>query len=200
MHIVCLDLEGVLFPEVWIAFAEKTRIEELRLTTRDISDYSVLMQHRIKVLREHNLKLTDIQDVISCMKPLEGAVDFLNTLREKTQVIILSDTFTQFAKPIMEMLGWPTIFCNELEIDHDGYVCGFKLRQEDGKKQAVRALKSLNYKVYASGDSYNDTTMLAEADRGFFFRPPEKIISEFPDFPVAREYDELLNLLKPYIS
>lgn len=200
MHIVCLDLEGVLFPEVWIAFAEKTKIDELKLTTRDISDYSVLMQHRIKVLREHDLKLPDIQEVIASMRPLEGALDFLNELRRKTQVIILSDTFTQFAAPIMEMLSWPTIFCNELVTDADGYITGFKLRQEDGKKKAVIALKSLNYRVYAAGDSYNDTTMLREADQGFFFRPPEKITGEFPELPVAREYSELLQLLEPYLK
>ena len=192
MNIICLDLEGVLVPEIWIAFSKETGIKELSLTTRDISDYDVLMNKRIGILEEHGLKLKDIQNVIGRMSPLEGAQEFLDTIREKTQVIILSDTFTEFAKPLMKKLKWPVLFCNNLEISAEGSVTGYKLRQKNGKYKAVKALKSIGYGIIAAGDSYNDVTMLKEADHGIFFRPPEGIIREFPDIPVTETYKELL--------
>jgi phosphoserine/homoserine phosphotransferase len=192
MFVVCLDLEGVLVPEIWINVAEHTGIKELRLTTRDISDYDELMKRRIGILDQHNLKLQDIQSVIATMDPLEGAAEFMEELRSRTQVIILSDTFTQFAKPLMKKLGWPTLFCNYLVTDADGRITDYKLRQQDGKRHAVKALKSINFDVIASGDSYNDVTMLQTADAGIFFRPPETITAEFPQFPVTRTHVELL--------
>ena len=192
MHVVCLDLEGVLVPEIWINFSKDTGIEELKLTTRDIPDYDVLMKKRLGILKEHGLKLQDIQKVIEGMDPLEGALDFLDCLREKTQVILLSDTFIQFAEPLMKKLSRPTLFCNSLVIDKDGNVADYTLRQKDGKKHAVAALKSIGFTVIAAGDSYNDTTMLKEADAGIFFRPPETITSEFPRFPVTHEYADLM--------
>jgi len=192
MHIVCLDLEGVLVPEIWINVSKTTGIEELKLTTRDISDYDVLMKKRLGILKEHSLTLKDIQKVIGTMDPLEGALDFLNQLREKTQVIILSDTFTQFASPLMKKLGWPTLFCNTLIIDENDAVADYQLRQKDGKKHAVEALKSLSFSVIAAGDSYNDVSMLKQADAGIFFRPPQTIAKEFPEFPVTTTYDQLM--------
>lgn len=189
--IACLDLEGVLVPEIWIAFAEKTGIETLRLTTRDIPDYDRLMRGRLKILDEHNLKLADIQQVIRGIQPLEGAGDFLNWLRSEFQVIILSDTFNEFAAPLMEKLGYPALFCNSLEVNGDGRITGYRLRQNDGKTKAVAALKSLNFPVLAAGDSYNDTGMLQEADAGILFRPPQNVIDEFPQYPVTQTYDEL---------
>ncbi|AEJ62480.1 phosphoserine phosphatase/homoserine phosphotransferase bifunctional protein [Spirochaeta thermophila DSM 6578] len=200
MHMVCLDLEGVLFPEIWIAVAETTGIADLKLTTRDVSDYDVLMKHRISVLREHGLRLPDIQRIISSMRPLEGAPEFLEALRERTQVIVLSDTFTEFARPVMRMLGWPTIFCNELVVDEEGFISGYRLRQEDGKRRAVEALRGLNFDVYAAGDSYNDLSMLKAASRGFLFRPPERIAREHPELEVAASYEELLRFLDPYLG
>ncbi|CAN2043788.1 Phosphoserine phosphatase ThrH [Candidatus Magnetomoraceae bacterium gMMP-1] len=199
MNIVCCDLEGVFVPEIWINVAEKTGIEELRLTTRDISDYDVLMKKRLKILEDNNLKLQDIQNIIAKIDPLEGALEFLNWLRSKTQVIIVSDTFLQFAGPLMEKLGQPTLFCNSLEVEDDGRVSGYKLRQNDGKRHVVKALKSLNFKVIAMGDSYNDVTMLKEADKGFLFCPPDNVIQEFPEFPVVRKYDELKSYLQELI-
>ena len=197
MNIVCLDLEGVLTPEIWINVSKKTGIEELKLTTRDISDYDVLMNKRIEILEEHGLTLGDIQDVIAGMEPLEGAGDFMEELRATTQVIILSDTFTQFAQPLMKKLGWPTLFCNELAISRDNRITGYTLRQKDGKKKAVIALRSIGYTITAAGDSYNDLTMLQEAEYGVLFRPPESIISEHTEFPVARTHDELkVHILK----
>jgi phosphoserine/homoserine phosphotransferase len=192
MHIICLDLEGVLVPEIWINVAEHTGIEDLRLTTRDISDYDKLMKYRIDILEKHNLKLKDIQRVIGEMDPLPGAREFLDSLREKAQVIILSDTFTQFAKPLMRKLGWPTLFCNSLVIDAQDNIIDYTLRQNDGKKHAVGALRSLNFSIIACGDSYNDVTMLQSADNGIFFRPPEKILEEFPQFPVVQSHADLL--------
>jgi phosphoserine / homoserine phosphotransferase len=192
MHVVCLDLEGVLVPEIWINVSKTTGIDELKLTTRDISDYDVLMKKRIEILKEHNLKLKDIQDVIGTMDPLEGALGFLNSLRSKTQVIILSDTFTQFAQPLMKKLQWPTLFCNTLIIDEENSVIDYQLRQKDGKKHAVKALQSIGFSVIAAGDSYNDVTMLQAGDKGIFFRPPESITSEFPEFPVTETYAELM--------
>ncbi|MFZ1866143.1 MAG: bifunctional phosphoserine phosphatase/homoserine phosphotransferase ThrH [Polyangiales bacterium] len=193
--IVCLDLEGVLIPEVWIAFAEKTGIEALRKTTRDEPDYDVLMRGRLEILDAEGLKLSDIQDVISTMKPLPGAREFLDDLREQTQVVILSDTFYQFAAPFMQQLGQPTLFCHQLLTDESGRVTGYQLRIADGKRKAVAALKSIGFRVHAAGDSYNDTTMLREADRGILFRCPDNVAEEFPQFQRTEDYGELLPAL-----
>jgi phosphoserine/homoserine phosphotransferase len=195
MYIVCCDLEGVFVPEIWINVAEKTGIPELRLTTRDISDYDVLMKKRLKILDREHLNLSDIQNVISTLNPLEGAVQFLDWLRSTVQVIIVSDTFVQFAGPLMKKLGWPTLFCNSLIIGPDGRVENYSLRQKDGKKKAVISLKGLNYRVIAVGDSYNDITMLKEADKGILFCPPDNVVSEFPDIPITYNYDELKGLI-----
>jgi len=188
--IVTLDLEGVLVPEIWIAVADKIGIEALRRTTRDEPDYDVLMQYRLQILEENNLKLTDIQSVIGTLNPLPGAKKFLDSLRVRTQVLILSDTFLQFANPLMRQLDWPTLFCNHLDIK-DGRIVGYQLRQADQKRQSVLALKNLNYTVISAGDSYNDTTMLAEADCGFLFRAPENVKEEFSRFPSFDEYADL---------
>jgi phosphoserine/homoserine phosphotransferase len=188
--IACLDLEGVLLPEIWIAFAEETGIKELKLTTRDIPDYDKLMQGRLNILEKNNLKLIDIENVIKKLSPLEGAIDFLNWLKSEFQVIILSDTFYQFAGPLMKSLDYPTLFCHELTINKKGSITGYKLRQKDGKTKAVSALKKLNFRVIAAGDSYNDTGMLQEADAGILFCPPENVVKEFPQFPVSRNYEE----------
>jgi len=195
MNIVCCDLEGVFVPEIWINVAEKTGIDALRLTTRDISDYDVLMKKRLDILKQNQLKLSDIQAVITSMSPLPGAKAFLDGLREKTQVIIVSDTFDQFAGPLMAKLGRPTLFCNTLVVDDNDCIIDYRLRQQDGKKHVVDALKSLNFSVYAMGDSYNDISMLKQADAGFLFRPPENVIQEFPQFPVCTEYSEITKLL-----
>jgi phosphoserine/homoserine phosphotransferase len=191
MEIACLDLEGVLVPEIWINFAERTGIEELRLTTRDVPDYDALMNRRLSILAEHELGLPDIQQVIGGMSPLPGAKEFLDWLRERAQVVILSDTFYQFAAPLMRQLGWPTLLCHRLEIGEGGRVSNYRLRQKDGKRQAVKAFHQLNFRIVAAGDSYNDTTMLSEADAGILFRPPDNVVEEFPQFPVAHTYDEL---------
>ena len=188
-------MEGVLTPEIWIAVAEKTGIENLRLTTRDIPDYDVLMRGRLKILDENGLKLSDIQQVIGCLKLLDGAREFLDELRTLTQVIILSDTFEEFAKPLMLQLNWPTIFCHRLEVVNDRVV-NYTLRQPDQKRHAVAALKSLNYHVIAAGDSFNDTAMLGEANVGFLFHAPEHIQKQFPQFKAVEEYGELLQLIK----
>lgn len=195
MHIVCADLEGVFVPEIWINVAERTGIEELRLTTRDISDYDVLMKKRIGILKTHNLKLNDITAVIDTMEPLEGALEFINWLRSVTQIIILSDTFVQFAGPLMRKLGWPTLFCHTLSIDSDGYIIGYNLRQQESKRGAVEALKNLNFKVIAMGDSYNDITMLKAADKGILFHPPDNVKDEFPEFQVSFGYDSLKTII-----
>jgi phosphoserine/homoserine phosphotransferase len=191
VQIVCLDLEGVLIPEIWIGVAETTGIEALRITTRDEPDYDKLMRHRLEVLERHDLGLPAIQAVIDRLDPLEGAAAFLDWLREGFQVVILSDTFYEFARPFMRKLGWPTLFCHSLEVDAEGRLTGYRLRQSDPKRVAVRHLKGLNFRVIASGDSYNDTSMLAEADVGILFRPPDNVVEEFPQFPVTRDYDEL---------
>lgn len=191
MEIACLDLEGVLVPEIWIAFAERTGINELRATTRDIPDYDVLMRQRLRLLDEHKLGLPDIQDVIAGIKPLEGAVEFVDWLRERFQVVILSDTFYEFAAPLMRQLGWPTLLCHRLESDDQGRVVNYRLRQANPKRQAVLAFKSLYYRVIAAGDSYNDTTMLAEADAGILFHAPDNVIAEFPQFPAVHTYEDL---------
>ena len=184
MEAVCLDLEGVLVPEIWIAFAEKTGIEKLRLTTRDIPDYHVLMNGRMNILREHGLTLKDIQDVIATIRPLDGAKEFLDKLRSITQVIILSDTFSEFASPLMKQLGWPTIFCNSLVLDDKGMLTGIRMRQEDGKRKAIEALRSCGFRTFAAGDSYNDLNMIKTADAGCLFRAPENILKEYPDLPL----------------
>ena len=191
MDIVCLDMEGVLVPEIWIEFAEKTGIEALKATTRDIPDYDVLMKQRLAILAENNLQLRDIQEVIATLSPLEGAVDFLDSLREQYQLVILSGTFYEFAKPLVEQMKWPTIFCHKLVVQPDGAVTDYKIRQKDPKRMSVRALQSLNFSVFAAGDSYNDTTMLEEADAGFLFRSPANVIEEFPQYRVTNEYSEL---------
>ena len=191
MDIVCLDMEGVLVPEIWIEFAEKTGIESLKATTRDIPDYDVLMKQRLDILAQNNLKLSDIQEVIATLSPLDGAVDFLDSLREQYQLVILSDTFYEFAKPLVEQMKWPTIFCHKLIVSSEGAVTDYKIRQKDPKRMSVRSLQNLNFKVYAAGDSYNDTTMLEEADAGFLFRSPANVIEEFPQYRVTNEYSEL---------
>ena len=191
MIVACLDLEGVLVPEIWINVAERTGIAELRRTTRDEPDYDKLMQGRIRILAEHRLGIRDIQQVIAGMEPLPGANECLAWLRERFQVLILSDTFYQFAKPLMRQLGDPTLFCHDLEIDAAGRVTGYQLRQPDSKRRAVQALRGLQFTTIAAGDSYNDTAMLAEADAGILYRPPENVVREFPQFPVARDYAEL---------
>ena len=200
MNLVCLDLEGVLVPEIWINFALKTGIEELKLTTRDIPDYDVLMNKRLGILEDNGLKLKDIQDVISTMDPLPGGYDFLQKLRERTQVIILSDTFDQFASPLMRKLEWPTLFCNTLLVDRDDRITGYRLRQKDGKKKAVDAFRSAGFRIMAAGDSYNDLTMIQNADKGMFFRAPESISLEYPEYPTVTEYEDLLSGVDEFIS
>jgi len=190
MNIACLDLEGVLVPEVWIGLAEKTGISTLKATTRDIPIYDKLMQQRLRILEQHNLGIKDIQAVIEEMRPLEGALEFLTWLRERFQVFILSDTFYEIAMPLMKQLGYPSLICNKMIIEDDK-VAGYTLRQKEQKREAVKAFHGLHYKVIASGDSYNDITMLTEADKGILFCPPENVIAEFPQFPVAKSYAEL---------
>jgi len=189
--VVCLDLEDVLGPEIWIAFAERTGIAAFRRTTRDEPDYDKLMRYRIALLHEHGLKLPDIQRVIGAMQPLDGARAFLDDLRARYQVLILSDTFYEFADPLMQQLGRPTLFCHRLIADADGRIVDYKLRQPEQKRHAVNALRSLNFKVMAAGDSYNDTGMLGAADVGFFIHPPESIVAQFPQFEVTRSFAEL---------
>lgn len=191
MEIACLDLEGVLVPEIWIAFAEKTGIEALKKTTRDEPDYDVLMKYRLDILAEHNLGLNEIQEVIATLEPLPGARDFIDWLRERFQVVILSDTFYEFAQPLMRQLGFPTLLCHKLEVDGSGKVTDYKLRQANPKRQAVVGFKSMYYRTIAAGDSYNDTTMLAEADRGILFHAPQNVIDEFPQFPAVHTFDDL---------
>jgi phosphoserine/homoserine phosphotransferase len=196
MQIVCLDLEGVLVPEIWIAFAERTGIAEFRRTTRDEPDYDKLMRWRIDLLRQHGLKLADIQSVIAGMEPLAGARDFLDALRARYQVVILSDTFYEFADPLMRQLGRPTLFCHRLEVDGGGFVSAYRLRQPDPKRAAVLALKSLNYRVLAAGDSFNDTAMLREAHVGFLFRAPANVKAQFPQFKAVDTNADLMGLIK----
>ena len=186
----------MLVPEIWIAFAEKTGIEKLRLTTRDIPDYDVLMQGRLKILAEHQFKLADIQEVIGTLRPLDGAKEFLDELRAITQVLILSDTFEEFAKPLMRQLGWPTILCHRLEVDGASRIVNYKLRTPEQKQKSVAALKLLNYNVIAAGDSFNDTAMLGEAHTGILFRAPENIKKQFPQFPAVEEYGDLMARIK----
>lgn len=190
MNVACLDLEGVLVPEIWIRVAEATGVEQLRLTTRDIADYDELMQYRLRVLAEHGIALSQIQAVIAEMGPMPGASEFLDWLRERFQVVILSDTFYEFAMPLMAQLGYPTLLCHRLEV-HDDQVVGYSLRQPNAKRAAVQAFHGLNFSVVATGDSYNDTAMLTEADAGILFRPPANVIAEFSQFPVVTDYEQL---------
>jgi phosphoserine / homoserine phosphotransferase len=195
MTICCLDLEGVLVPEIWINVAKKTGIRELRFTTRDIPDYDVLMRRRLGILKKEGIRLKDIQGVIAKIRPLPGAKAFLEELRSRHQVIILSDTFEEFAKPLMKQLGWPTLFCNDLKTDKKGFITGYRLRQKDGKRKAVKALKSAGFRIHAAGDSYNDLTMLRSADKGVLFNPPASIVKENPRLKVTRNYRDLLKQL-----
>ena len=190
--ILATDLEGVLVPEIWIAVAERTGIERLRLTTRDIPDYDELMRGRLAILREHRLTLADIQRVIGAIDPLPGAVEALGQLRQQVQVIILSDTYYEFAMPLMAKLGWPTLFCHSLDIDDQGMITAYRLRMPDSKTAAVRALRDIHFRVLAVGDSYNDVGMLAAAHAGALFDPPENVVADFPQFPVLRSYNDLL--------
>jgi len=192
---ICLDVEGVLIPEIWISVAQKTGIVELERTTRDEPDYRKLMNYRIAILKQHGLKLTDIQAVIASMEPLDGALAFLDQLRAAVQVTLLSDTFEQFAKPLMKKLAWPTLLCNTLVLNSDGLIADFSLRQPDGKRQAVLGFKSMNLEVAASGDSYNDLSMIRAADRGALFQPPARIVQENPDIPVFYDYGPLADFL-----
>jgi len=191
VEIACLDLEGVLIPEIWIAFAEKTGIEALKKTTRDEPDYDVLMRYRLDILEKNGLGLNEIQEVIATLSPLEGARDFIDWLRERFQVVILSDTFYEFAQPLMRQLGFPTLLCHKLEVDANGRVTDYKLRQANPKRQAVVGFKSMYYRTIAAGDSYNDTTMLAEADAGILFHAPQNVIDEFPQFPAVQDFESL---------
>ena len=196
MNIVCLDLEGVLVPEIWIAFAEETGIPELKRTTRDEPDYDKLMNYRINILKEHGLGLKEIQETIAKIDPMPGAKEFLDELREITQVIIISDTFTQFAGPLMKKLGYPTIFCNSLEVAEDGEITGFKMRVENSKLTTVKALQSIGYDTIASGDSHNDLGMIKASKAGFLFRSTDEIKKEYPELPAFETYDELMAAIK----
>jgi phosphoserine/homoserine phosphotransferase len=197
VELVCLDLEGVLIPEIWIAFAEKTGIEELKATTRDIPDYDVLMKQRLEILAKHGYGINEIQEVIATLDPLPGAKEFVEWLNTRFQVIILSDTFYEFGMPLMAKLGHPTLFCHKLEVNEKGDIVNYHLRQKDPKRQSVRAFQLLNYRVIAAGDSYNDTTMLKQAEAGILFKSPQNVIDEFPQFPAVHTYEELkLEILK----
>lgn len=200
MNIVCLDMEGVLVPEIWIAFAEATGIPELKKTTRDEPDYDKLMQYRLAILKEHGLGLKEIQATIATIDPMPGAKEFLDELRSLCQVIILSDTFEQFAKPLMEKLGWPTIFCNSLEVAPDGSITGYRMRVAQSKLTTVKALQSIGYETIASGDSFNDLGMILNSKAGFLFKSTEKIKADYPQLPAFEEYDELLDAIKKVIG
>jgi phosphoserine/homoserine phosphotransferase len=200
MKILVADLEGVFLPEIWINVAEKTGIEGLKLTTRDISDYDVLMTKRLSILDEHNLTLKDIQDVIASLDPLDGAKQMLDWIRKQAQIIILSDTFEEFAGPLMEKLGFPALLCHNLTVNAANRITGYNLRIDNQKARAVKALQGLNYHVIAFGDSYNDTGMILAADQGFFFKPPESITKDFPDIPITRSYDELKVMLSNLLA
>jgi phosphoserine/homoserine phosphotransferase len=200
LHAVCSDLEGVWVPEVWINVSLKTGVEELRLTTRDIKDYEELMQYRIRILKEKNLKLKDIQHVISSIKPLDGALDMIEWLKRHTRFVVVSDTFVEFAGPLMAQLNWPLLFCHSLITDEDGTITGYNLRQKDSKRKVVEALKGLNYEVIAFGDSYNDVSMLKEADKAILFRPPQNVIDDFPEFTVMHDYSDLMTYLTEHFG
>lgn len=200
MEIICLDLEGVLVPEIWIAFSEKTGIEQLKITTRDEPDYHKLMNFRMDILRKHGLTLKDIQDVIATIKPLDGARDFLEKVRSITQVVILSDTFSEFAKPLMKQLGWPVILCNSLKTDSNGMLCGIVMRQEDGKRKAIDGFRSMGFRTFAAGDSYNDISMIMKADSGCLFRAPQNILKEYPDLSLCTTYDEFYGEIEKFVN
>lgn len=200
MQIICSDLEGVFVPEVWINVAEQTGIPDLRRTTRDEPDYDKLMRYRMKILDEHGLKLHHIQEVIARIQPLPGALDFIAWAKERTQLIVVSDTFIQFADPLMKQLERPTLFCHSLIMDNTGRIVDYRLRQPDPKRKTVEALQSLKYGVIAMGDSYNDVSMLKQADHGILFRPPQNVISDYPQFPVVSEYEDLKILLSQYLT
>jgi len=200
MYIVCADLEGIFVPEIWIQVSKYTGIDELRLTTRDISDYDVLMKHRLDILRKNNLTIHVIQHVISGIKPLPGATELISWLRKRTQLIVVSDTFTEFADPLMEKLGRPVLFCNNLAIDHLGNIVNYNLRLKESKMKVVEAMQSLNYKVIGIGDSYNDINMLRKADIGILYRPPQNVINDHSDIPVVNSYDELKHILEDYLE
>lgn len=200
MNIVCLDLEGVLVPEIWIAFSKETKIEELKLTTRDEPDYDKLMKYRLDILKKHNLKLQDIQNTISKIKVLDGAKEFLDELRSLTQVVILSDTFSEFAAPLMKQLGYPTILCNDLVVSDDGEILDYKLRIQDGKKKAIDAFRNINFKIFAAGDSYNDLSMIHHADGGCLFRAPQSILESEKDLVLTTNYDEFLIEIKKFLN
>ena len=195
MNLVCCDLEGVWVPEVWINVAKKTGIDALKLTTRDIRDYDELMTYRLKILDEHKLTLSDIQEVIATIKPLDGALEMINWLKSVSRLIVVSDTFVEFADPLMRQLDYPTLFCHSLEVDDSNRITGYKLRQKDPKRQVVKAMKLLKYTVIAFGDSYNDVTMLEKEEKAFLYRPPQNVIDDYPHLPVARDYDEMKKLL-----
>ncbi|MFT4636181.1 MAG: phosphoserine/homoserine phosphotransferase [Arenicella sp.] len=200
MNIVCLDLEGVLIPEIWINFADKVGVEELKATTRDIPDYDELMRFRLDLCNKHDFRIGDIQTVIDTLTPLDGAKEFSDQLRADYQLIILSDTFQEFAEPMMRQLDWPTLFCHQLVIDDEGRINDYKLRMPDHKRETVKRLQQLNFNVVAAGDSYNDTTMLGQAEQGILFCPPQNVIEEFPQFPVAKTYPQLRNEIDSAIS
>jgi phosphoserine/homoserine phosphotransferase len=200
MKILVADVEGVFLPEIWINVAKKTGIEELKLTTRDISDYDVLMTRRLSILKENNLKIQDIENVIATLDPLEGALDILNWIREESQIILLSDTFEEFAKPLMAKLNYPTLLCHNLTIDKHGKITDYNIRINHQKKEAAKALKGLNYHVIAFGDSYNDIGMIQEADQGFFFNPPDSVVTDFPEIPVTRNYQELKTMINSLLN
>lgn len=200
MHIVCTDLEGVFVPEIWINVAEKTGVDALRRTTRDEPDYDVLMRYRLDILHNEGITIDDITEVIDSLEPLPGARNFLDWLRARTQVIVLSDTFEQFAGPLMEKLGWPTLFCNSLSVDADRFISDYHLRQPDGKRQCVLALKGLYYQVAAMGDSYNDISMLLEADHGVLYCPPKSVRKAYPQLPVAKDYAAVGQILEPILA
>ncbi len=200
MHILCSDLEGVLVPEIWINVAKQTGIEELRLTTRDISDYNVLMNRRLEILKHHGITINDIREVISNIEPLPGALDFLNWLHGRVQLIIVSDTFREFADPLLEKMGWPVLFCHNLSIDREGNITGFNLRQNDAKRKVTEALQDLNFKVIAVGDSYNDISMLRKAEHGILFQPPRNVIDDNKDIRVVNSYSQLRNAISEILD
>ena len=200
MYVICADMEGIFTPEIWINVAEITGIEELRLTTRDISDYDILMKKRLGILADNGIKLKDITDVIEMMEPLEGALEFLDWLRPQIQLVVVSDTYVEFARPLLKKLGWPTLFCNTLTIAPDGSIADYNLRQKDGKRKTVLSLKKLNYEIIAIGDSYNDITMLKAADEAILFKPPRNVKEEYPELPATYNYDDLKELLREMLA
>jgi phosphoserine / homoserine phosphotransferase len=195
MHIVCSDLEGVWVPEVWINVAKKTGIDALKLTTRDVKDYDELMHYRLKILDEKDLRLKDIQDVIGTIKPLDGAMDMINWIKSVSRLIVVSDTFVEFADPLIRQLEYPTLFCHSLKVDEQNRIIGYTLRQKDPKRQVVKALQSMNYDVIAFGDSYNDVSMLQQADKAFLYKPPQNVADDYPEFPVISDYSEMKKIL-----